>query len=181
MVVVCAERGREYSGSQRELCLQREEEEQEEQEEERSWDNALFCFLNFLCLLLSDMCFSLVMLFLCLSQTELAGVWAQQQTGESSLFLSFHLCLSHTCWTSQVLVYVAASSPSSPSSLFSVQHLLVLELKGMIMFLNIGGGGLCCLCYFNSIHYRRTLAGFFKEQKMGMPCPFHFYTQKRVT
>lgn len=166
-MVVCAERGREYSGSQRELCLQREE------EEERSWDNALFCFLNFLCLLLSDMCFSLVMLFLCLSQTEL--LWAQQQTGESSLFL-FHLCSSHTCLTSQVqLLHLFISTVFK-----SVQHLFVPELKGLLIFLYIDFF-LCCLCYFNSIQNCITLAGLFKEQQMGMPCPFHFYTQKWVT
>lgn len=73
------------SGIQRLEFLQREEEE----EQERTRDKALvFMF----CLLLPNMCFSLVMLLLCLSQTELARVWTQQQTGELCVF-SFHpLC-----------------------------------------------------------------------------------------
>lgn len=58
----------------------------------------------------SNMCLTLVMLLLCLSQTQLAEVWVQQQTGElrclfhaSSLMLLFCLILSQRCLSLQVI------------------------------------------------------------------------------
>lgn len=78
-----------------------------ERGEKRSRDEAvIFAFV----FLRSNMCLRLVMLFLCLSQTQLAEVWVQQQTGElrclfhaSSLMLLFCLILSQRCLSLQVI------------------------------------------------------------------------------
>lgn len=58
-----------------------------ERGEKRSRDEAvIFAFV----FLRSNMCLRLVMLFLCLSQTQLAEVWVQQQTGELGVFFMHH-------------------------------------------------------------------------------------------
>lgn len=96
--VVCA--GSEIESDEKKKFLQRGE--------KRSRDEAvIFAFV----FLRSNMCLRLVMLFLCLSQTELAEVWVQQQTGELCVFFMHHhqcfclfcLILSQRCLSLQLI------------------------------------------------------------------------------